>query len=137
MGIKTLHLTNAYHECSGGIRTMYHALLAQASRERRQIRLVVPAAADGEERVSDYAVIYRVRAPRAPAFDRRYRCLLPHRFLPAGRGRLWDIVNLERPDLVEVCDKYSLCYIAGLLRRRRVSPKRRPDTRGTVVRTHG
>ena len=28
MAVSTLHLTNAYHDHSGGIRTMYHALLS-------------------------------------------------------------------------------------------------------------
>lgn len=119
MGIKTLHLTNAYHASSGGIRTMYGALIAAARREQQQIRLVVPGECDGEERLDDTAVIYRVRAPRAPAFDRRYRLILPHAFLIPGRGRLWRILEQERPDVIEVCDKHSLCYLAGLLRRRR------------------
>lgn len=119
MGLKTLHLTNAYHDRSGGIRTMYHALMAQAACERREMRLIVPADTDGEERVNDHAVIHRVRAPRAPAFDRRYRVILPPRFLPTGRGPIWRILQREQPDVVEICDKYSLCYLAGLVRLRR------------------
>jgi glycosyltransferase involved in cell wall biosynthesis len=115
---KTLHLTNAYHPTSGGIRTMYHALLEQANREGRLMRLVVPSARDGEERVGRFGLIYHVRAPRAP-LDSRYRVLLPHRFLWPQTGRLWDILRSEDPDVVEVCDKYSLCYFAGLLRRER------------------
>jgi alpha-1,6-mannosyltransferase len=122
MAIKTLHLTNAYHDRSGGIRTMYHALMDQAARERRQIRLIVPGADDGEVRINPYATVYRVRAPLAPAFDRRYRFISPSRFLPAGRGRVWQIIGREAPDVMEICDKYSLCYLAGLLRRRRRSP---------------
>jgi hypothetical protein len=35
MTIKTLHITNAYHPASGGIRTFYNALLAAANRHRR------------------------------------------------------------------------------------------------------
>jgi glycosyltransferase involved in cell wall biosynthesis len=119
MGIKTLHLTNAYHASSGGIRTMYGALMAAARRERQQIRLVVPGERDAEERLDETAVIYRLRAPRAPFFDRRYRLILPHTFVMPGRGRLWRILEKERPDVIEVCDKHSLCYFAGLVRRRR------------------
>lgn len=73
MFTKTLHLTNAYHEHSGGIRTMYHALLEQANREHRLMRLIVPASADGMERVGRFGVIYTILAPRAPVVDRRYR----------------------------------------------------------------
>jgi hypothetical protein len=102
MGIATLHLTNAYHPHSGGIRTMYDALLAQAEREGRRMSLVVPGVEDGEKRVSRTTTIYSLRAPRAPAFDRRYRTILPHRFLWPGAGRLWSILDRERPDLVEV-----------------------------------
>lgn len=128
MFIKTLHLTNAYHEHSGGIRTMYHALLEQANREHRLMRLVVPAPADRIERVGRFGLIYHVRAPRALAVDTRYRVLLPHRFLWPGVGRLWQILAKESPDVLEVCDKYSLCYLAGLLRRRY-----RVDERPTLI----
>jgi len=114
---KTLHLTNSYHQHSGGIRTMYHALLEQANREHRLMRLVVPAEHDREERVGHFGLIYHVRAPRAPVADRRYRVLLPHRFCWPGVGRLWKILEREAPDVVEVADKYSLCYLAGLVRR--------------------
>lgn len=117
MFLKTLHLTNAYHPTSGGIRTMYRALLHEANRERRLMRLIVPAERDGEERVGLFGLIYYVRTPRAPFADRRYRVLLPHRFAWYGVGRLWTILRREAPDVLEVCDKYSLCYLSGLLRR--------------------
>jgi alpha-1,6-mannosyltransferase len=115
----TLHLTNAYHEASGGIRTLYHALLDRAEETGRRMSLVVPGASDAEQRWGRSTTIYHVRAPHSPAIDRRYRLILPHRFLRAGRGRLWEILDATRPDVVEVCDKYSLCYFAGLIRRRR------------------
>ena len=119
--MKSLHLTNAFHETSGGVRTTYLALLRQAERERRAVSLVVPGEADSVERVGEYGVIHRVRAPRAPAFDRRYRVIPPHRYLWPPFGRLWQILEAERPDVVEIADKYSLCYFAGLLRRRRAA----------------
>lgn len=125
---KTLHLTSAYHESSGGIRTMYEALLEHANREQRLMRLVVPGPKDGEQRIGRFGLIYYVRAPRAPFTDRRYRMLLPHRFLLPEYGRLWQIVKRESPDVLEVCDKYSLCYFAGLIRRRW-----RTDERPTLV----
>ena len=118
MAISTLHLTNAYHEHSGGIRTMYHALLEHAEQHGRRMTLVVPAAADRDERRGRFTRIVHVRAPRSPVADGRYRMLLPHRFIRVGRGRLWQLLEDERPDVVEVCDKYSLCFFAGLIRRR-------------------
>jgi alpha-1,6-mannosyltransferase len=117
--ISTLHLTNAYHEQSGGIRTLYHALLDRAEAEGRRMTLVVPARGDGEERRGRTTTIVHVRAPRSPAIDSRYRLILPHRFLRPGHGPLWTILEKVQPDVIEVCDKHSLCYFAGLVRRRR------------------
>ena len=117
MTLKTLHLTNAYHEQSGGVRTFYRALLNAGSARGRHISLVVPAERDDIETIGPFARIYFVKAPRSPVIDGRYRLLLPHRFLVPGLGSVWRILAAERPDLVEICDKYSLCYLAGLLRR--------------------
>ena len=116
MAIKTLHLTNAYHPTSGGIRTFYRALLARANAERRPMRLVVPGEADAVETVGEYGRIYFIAAPPAPLFDRRYRLLLPQSYLRAST-RLREILAAEQPDLVEICDKYSLPYLAALLRK--------------------
>ena len=40
--MKTLHLTNAYHPTSGGVREFYHALLKHAARSNHHMRLIVP-----------------------------------------------------------------------------------------------
>jgi hypothetical protein len=48
--VKTLHLTNSWHEKSGGGATFYRALITEANRRRHIIRLVVPAA---ESRVEE------------------------------------------------------------------------------------
>jgi alpha-1,6-mannosyltransferase len=117
----TLHLTNAYHPHSGGIRTMYHALLKQAEAEGRRMTLVVPGAFDDVDERGRFTRVVYVRAPRSPVVDARYRLLLPHRFIADGHGPLWDLLAQERPDVVEVCDKYSLCFFAGLIRRRRAA----------------
>lgn len=125
MAIKTLHLTNAYHPTSGGIRTFYRALLAQANRERRQMRLVVPGESDGVEDVGAFGRIYAVASPPAPAFDRRYRMMWPpHYFL--ARSQVAAILRHEQADLVEICDKYSLFYLAALLRKQMVAGVKRP-----------
>lgn len=115
--MKTLHLTNAYHGSSGGIRTFYSALLDGANRERRQMVLVVPGAHDGVEQVGEFGRVYKVQAPYAPAFDRRYRLMLPWQYCPGLGRQITSILERERPDLVEVCDKYSLPYLAMMLRK--------------------
>lgn len=125
----SLHLTNAFHDHSGGIRTTYLALLEHGERTRRRVVLVVPGERDGTEHVGRFATIHRVRAPRAPVIDRRYRLILPHRFVRPGRGPLWRILEQERPDLLEVSDKYSLCHFAGLVR----AVRRRTGVGPTVI----
>lgn len=72
--------------------------------------------------------VHHVRAPRAP-FDRRYRLLLPSRYvLPSGAIRR--ILAAERPDLIEVCDKYTLNWLGGLIRRRCIAELGRPTLVG-------
>ena len=66
MAIKTLHLTNAWHECSGGIATFYRALLDAGNRHKRPVRLVVPGPLDRVEEVGAFGRIYFVAAPKAP-----------------------------------------------------------------------
>ena len=115
--LTTVHLTNAYHASSGGIRTFYSALLDAGNREGRRVVLVVPDAHDGSEQVGEFAHIYRVRTLRAPAFDRRYRIILPHRYAPMPGARVAQILRREAPAVVEICDKYTLPYLAAMLRR--------------------
>jgi alpha-1,6-mannosyltransferase len=115
--MKTLHLTNAYHPTSGGIRTFYCALLRSADEQGREMVLVVPGERSQVEAVGRRGRIYTIGAPHALAFDRRYRLLLPHRYLPPIRGELVRVLERERPDLVEISDKYSLPYLAAILRK--------------------
>jgi alpha-1,6-mannosyltransferase len=115
--IKTLHITNYYHSSSGGIRTFYDALLDAADRHRREVRLVVPGLRDGVEDAGAYGKIYTIKAPRSPLFDSRYRLLLPHLYALPYRSRLREILRQEQPDLVEVCDKYTLCFLPSVIRR--------------------
>jgi glycosyltransferase involved in cell wall biosynthesis len=114
--IKTLHLTNSWHEHSGGIATFYRALIEAANRKARHIRLVVPGERDSVENAGPFGKIYRVEAPRAP-FNSQYRMIYPAQFLPGG-SKLQKILMDERPDLVEICDKYTLNYLGAVLRRR-------------------
>jgi glycosyltransferase involved in cell wall biosynthesis len=117
MAIKTLHITNSYHPASGGIRTFYHALLEGANRHRRFVRLVVPGAETLVEEVGRFGRIYRVAAPRVPILDSRYRWMLPHTYAWRYDSALRRILALEQADLVEVCDKFWLPYLSGVLRR--------------------
>lgn len=119
MPIKTLHLTNCYHSNSGGIRTFYRALLQAANRHRREVRLVVPGFADSLEEVGAFGRIYTIAAPRSPVFDSRYHLLLPHLYALPYQSSLKRILKMERPDLVEICDKYTLCFLPAVLRRER------------------
>jgi alpha-1,6-mannosyltransferase len=115
--IKTLHITNYYHESSGGIRTFYLALLEAANQHRREVRLVVPGPADAVEEIGAFGRIYSVAAPHTPFFDSRYRLLLPHLYALPYRSRLREILRAEKPDLIEVCDKYTLSFLPSVIRR--------------------
>lgn len=116
MSIKTLHITNCYHASSGGIRTFYRALLDAANRHRREVRLIVPGAEDSIEDVGTFGRIYTIQAPASPIIDSRYRLLLPHLYALPFRSKIRRILEEERPELVEVCDKYTLCYLPTVLR---------------------
>src|SRR5262245_26256591 len=80
------------------------------------MRLVVPGARDRVEEINAFARIYHVRAMTSPVIDRRYRLILPPQFLFRPLSRIQTILESENPDLIEVCDKYSLCHLAGMLR---------------------
>jgi alpha-1,6-mannosyltransferase len=112
--MKTLHLTNCWHSESGGISTFYRELLRYAQVAGRPIRLVVPGPADREEPHGDHGLIYYVRSRCSP-FNSAYRIMTPGSYLLPG-GRIRQILTRERPDVVECCDKYTLNYLAGLLR---------------------
>lgn len=124
--MNSVHLTNAYHPASGGIRTVYLALLQAANRERRRVSLIVPAPEHRTEQVGAFGRIHYVKGPRAFAFDRRYRLISPTRYLAPGLDRVSAILRDEQPDLIEICDKLSLFYIAGLVRKGWMRGVRRP-----------
>ena len=126
MSIKTLHFTNYYHSRSGGIRTMYHALLQAAERQRRPMRLVVPAETDRVECLGEFARIYHIAAPHSPLFDTQYRLILPHRFLFPFPTAIRRIIETERPHLIEICDKCSISWLAGAIRKHWIPRVGRP-----------
>jgi alpha-1,6-mannosyltransferase len=113
--MKTVHLTNSWHETSGGIATFYRALIAAANRRGHYIRLVVPGERERQEDAGEFGRIYYLKAPRAQ-FNSQYRTIYPSQYIPAG-SPLQKILAAEHPDLIEICDKYTLNYLGALLRR--------------------
>lgn len=111
----TLHITNAWHGASGGVRTFYEAMLQGAERHRRSLTLVVPSDGTRLERRGRFTRVFHVRAPRSPVFDRRYRLLLPHTYLSTDAA-LTRILRRTQPDVVEVADRYALPWMNALVR---------------------
>jgi glycosyltransferase involved in cell wall biosynthesis len=120
---KTLHLTNAWHAKSGGIATYYRALAVEAQRQRRAMALVVPGERD-EVRRDGFVTTYTIASSPSP-YNRAYRMIRPNRW-PGVNARVLEIVRAESPDLVEICDKYSLHYLAGVVRKGWISLAKRP-----------
>ncbi len=112
--MKTLHLTNAWSETSGGIATFYRAMMQMAERRKHSMVLVVPGPSNAERRLNDWVRIYEIAAPVA-SLNPCYRTIYPDQFL-TGKGRLREILQRERPHVVEITDKYSLNYLGPLLR---------------------
>jgi alpha-1,6-mannosyltransferase len=115
MNIKTLHLTNCFHAESGGIATFYRELLKRAEVVGREIRLVVPGRANRLETHGRFGKVYHVAA-ECSRLSPSYRLLTPRHYL-LPRSPLRQILATEKPDLVECCDKYTMIYMAALLRR--------------------
>jgi glycosyltransferase involved in cell wall biosynthesis len=113
--MKSVHLTNYYHKNSGGISTSYNNLLDAAARHKRHIRLIVPGEAEAVEEVNDFAKIYYVPANYSPIFDKRYRLILPWQYMQNG-SLIRKILLAEKPDLIEVTDKYTLSMIGAMVR---------------------
>ena len=113
--MKSVHITNYYHKNSGGISTSYNNLLAAAARHRRYVSLIVPGAAEAVENVNEFAKIYYVPARYSPLFDKRYRIMMPWQYMVNG-SIIRKILLEEKPDLIEVTDKYTLSLIGVMIR---------------------
>lgn len=111
--MKSLHITNSYHPDSGGIGTFYRALMSEAPRHEVSMRLVVPSDTSRSEQVNAWATIHHIAAKPSPVGDARYRLLWP--WGRTGRA-LRDILRAEQPDLVEIGDKYTLPFVAAMLK---------------------
>jgi glycosyltransferase involved in cell wall biosynthesis len=123
--IKSVHLTNYYHKNSGGISTSYNNLLAAAARHKRYVRLIVPGETESVEEVSEYAKIYYVPANYSPIFDKRYRLIMPWQYMP-GDSIIRKILLAEKPDLIEVTDKYTLSMLGAMIRLGKFKQLNRP-----------
>ena len=113
--MKTVHITNYYHKNSGGISTSYNNLLAAAARHRRHVRLIVPGETESVEDVNEFARIYYVPAKYSPLFDKRYRIMMPWQYMVNG-SIIRKILLAEKPDLIEVTDKYTLSLLGVMIR---------------------
>lgn len=115
MPLKSVHITNYYHKNSGGISTSFNNLLAAAERHQRQVRLIVPGETETIEQVNDFAKIYYVPAKYSPIFDKRYRLIMPWQYMQ-GDSPIRKILLAEKPDLIEVTDKYTISMLGAMVR---------------------
>ena len=115
--LKSVHITNYYHKNSGGISTSYNKLLEAANRHRRYVRLVVPGEKTETEEVGEFGRIYYIKANYSPLFDKRYRVMLPWKTYILDKAPIKTILRQEKPDIIEIAEKYSLTLMAGLLRK--------------------
>jgi glycosyltransferase involved in cell wall biosynthesis len=76
--------------------------------------LVVPGAQD-ELRQEGSLRVYSVASAPSP-FNSRYRLIRPNAW-PGVNRRVVEILRAEAPALIEIADKYSLHYLAGLIRK--------------------
>ena len=113
--LRSVHITNCYHKQSGGISTSYNNLLAAAAKRRRHLSLIVPGESESVEVLSEYTKIYYVPAKKSPVFDRRYRVMMPWQYMPT-KSIIRKILLEERPDIIEVTDKYTLSMIGPMIR---------------------
>lgn len=113
--MKSVHITHYYHRYSGGISTSYNNLMDAALRHRRFVRLIVPGEMDSVEEVNEFAKIYYVPARYSPLFDRRYRVMMPWQYMVKDSA-IRKILLKEKPDMIEVTDKYTLSMLGAMIR---------------------
>jgi alpha-1,6-mannosyltransferase len=114
--LKSVHITNYYHKNSGGIRVVYDQLLEAANRHERKMRLIVPGEVDEQLEIGEFGRIYYVKAKKSPIFDSQYRLIKPWQYILNG-SRVRQILQDEKPDVIEVAEKYVLSYLGGHIKR--------------------
>lgn len=115
--LKSVHITNYYHKNSGGISTSYNKLLEAANRHQRYVRLIVPGEKAETEEIGEFGRIYYIKASYSPIFDKRYRIMLPWKTYLLDKAPIKTILRDEKPDIIEIGEKYTLPLLAGLLRK--------------------
>lgn len=123
--LKSVHITNYYHQSSGGISTVYNHLLEEANRHGRKVCLIVPGQEDKLENVGEFGKIYHVKAAQSPIFDRRYRLLMPWQYLKED-SPIRRILEAEMPNIIEIADKYTLSFLAGFIKKGGIKSLNRP-----------
>ena len=99
--------------------------MAAAERHRRYVRLIVPGETEEVEDVNDFAKIYYVPAKQSPIFDKRYRVMMPWQYMQPG-SVIRKILLAERPDMVEITDKYTLSIFGAMVRKKGFQELGRP-----------
>jgi glycosyltransferase involved in cell wall biosynthesis len=89
--------------------------MAAAERHERYVRLIVPGETEAVEDVNPFARIYYIPAKYSPIIDKRYRIIMPWQYIP-NDSLIRRILLEERPDIIEVTDKYTLSMIGGMVR---------------------
>lgn len=102
--MKILHLANFYHAESGGIKTYLDNKREYFACNKLPFRLVIPDQENSVQYFENDTVIYRIKASRAP-FNPAYRLIW-------NLGAVHKIVKQEKPDLIEVNDKYTLALLS-------------------------
>lgn len=107
--MKILHLANFYHSTSGGIKTYLDNKRKYFAQVGLPFRLVIPGEIDSVEQHDSAAVFYRVGANPAP-FNPLYRLIW-------NLHAVHQIVKLEKPDILEVNDKFTLALLSYYYRK--------------------
>lgn len=123
--LRSVHITNYYHKNSGGISTSYNNLLAAAERHKRYVTLIVPGPEESVEEINPFAKIYYVPAKQSPILDKRYRVMMPWQYMVAD-SIIRKILLDEKPDMVEITDKYTLSIFGTMVRRKGFQQLGRP-----------
>lgn len=107
--MKILHLANFYHPLSGGIRTYLDNKRRFFAARGLPFRLVIPDERDGVDTAEPDTVVYRVASPPAP-LNPLYRIII-------NLGVVHKIVKREKPDLLEINDKFTLMALSYFYRK--------------------
>ena len=89
--------------------------MAAAERHKRHVRLIVPGESESVEEINDFAKVYYVPAKYSPLFDKRYRIMMPWQYMMKD-SIIRRILLEEKPDMIEVTDKYTLSLLGVMIR---------------------